>query len=103
MSQLCFVQHTLQFSNSQKKDLFLLRRAYVQQQASLLHELQDLEVQLNDRSNSIGRCTGDISAGECAGFQDSYEISECRKQLQEAYMTYNSIIYDGVSISSCCT
>ena len=97
------MQHTLQFSNSQKKDLFLLRRAYLQQQASLLHELRDLAVQLNDRNNSIGRCTGDVSAGECAGFHDSYEISKCRKQLQEAYVTYKGIIYNGVSISSCFT
>lgn len=78
------------------KDLFLLRRAYLQQQASLLHELQDLEMQLNDRDNSISRCTADASAGECAGFQDSYEISKCRRQLQEAYITYKGIIFDGV-------
>jgi len=95
------VQHTLQFSDSQKKDLFLLRRAYLQQQASLLHELQDLEVQLNDKNNSIGRCFDDASAGEYTGFQDSYKIHECRKQLQEAYITYKGMIYDGVSISLC--
>ena len=97
------MQHTLHFSDSQKKDLFLLRRAYLQQQASLLHELQDLEGQLNDRNNSIARCTDDASAGECAGFQESYQISERRKQLQEAYITYKGIIYDGVSVSLCST
>ncbi|KAL0056200.1 hypothetical protein WJX82_008649 [Trebouxia sp. C0006] len=49
-TQLHWLQlaHTLQFSDSQEKDLFLLRRAYLQQQASLLHELQDLEMQLKD-------------------------------------------------------
>ncbi len=50
----------------------------MQQQASLLHELQDLEMQLKDRNNSIAKYTDDASAGECAGLQDSYQISECR-------------------------
>ncbi len=100
------MQHTLQFSDSQEKDLFLQRRAYLQQQASLLHELQDLEVQFKDRNSSIARCTDDASAGECARLQDSYQISECRNQLQEAYIVYKGIIYDGVSVyvvlEGCC-
>jgi len=97
------VQHTLQFSDSQMKDLFLLRRAYLQQQASLLHEQQDLEGQLKDSNHSKCKCTDEASAGECAGFQESYQISERRKQLQEAYITYKGIIYDGVSVSLCST
>ena len=71
-----------------------------------MHELQDLETQLKERNNSIARCTDDASVGKCAGLQDSYQISECRRQLQEAYIVYKGIIYDGVSVyvvpEGCC-
>lgn len=87
--------HTLHFNDSQLEDLFLLRQAYLQQQANLLHEQQDLEGQLKDRNNSVARCTDAASAGECTVLQDSYQISECSKQLQEAYIIYKGIIYDG--------
>ena len=66
-------------------------------------ELQDLEAQINDRNNSIGRCFDDASADECAGFQDSYQMSACRKQLQEAYITYKGIVYCRVRVSLSCT
>lgn len=63
-------------------------------------------MQLKVRVNSIAKCTDDASAGECAGLQDSYQISECRTQLQEAHIVYKGIIYDGVSVyvvpEGCC-
>ncbi|DBA83143.1 TPA: hypothetical protein ACH3X2_006667 [Trebouxia sp. C0005] len=47
-------------------------------------------------NNSVARCTDDASAGNCAGFQDSCQISECRKQLQEAYIVLPYTVYKGV-------
>ncbi len=80
------VQHALHFSESQLKDVFLLRRAYLQRHAILTHEQQDLELQLDLRSDS------DHSLEQ--------QLEEVALQMQEAYVMYKGVVYDGVSVLS---
>lgn len=87
------MQHGLHFTKQQKSNIFLLRRAFLHTQALLIRQKQELQHQSDAASGSI--TSSDESPDEVA-----WQLHDLDRQLQEAYVAYKGVIYDGVSLSA---
>lgn len=84
------LQHGLSLSEGQLKDVFLMRRAYLQKQALIQCKQQDLQLQLADAQSATAR------AHMLTVSQAAQQIQENDILLQESFMQYTGLVCDGV-------
>ena len=87
------MQHGLRLSEGQLKNVFLLRRAYLQKHALI----QSQQLQLADNTREGNHRLHAIPVSQAA-----HQLQENDALLQEAITQYMSLIVDGVSLISAC-
>ena len=83
------MQHSLHFSEQQKSDIFLLRRAFLKQQAMYKQKQEDVQQELKAANHSLG----DRAVDEIL-----WQMEDLEMQMQETYFTYKGVIFDGVCL-----
>ncbi len=90
---LC-LQQNLKLTEGQLKNLFLLRRAYLQKNALLVNQQHELGQQLQLHATQH---SGDSSLHTLNAVEITHQMQDNTVRLHEAFMQYMGVIYDGVS------
>ena len=89
------LQHRLRLSEGQLKNVFLLRRAYLQKQVLIQSQQHELQLQLADSTSE-----GNHRLHAATVSQAAHQMQENNVLLQEAITQYMGLIVDGVRAPS---
>lgn len=89
------LQHRLRLSEGQLKNVFLLRRAYLQKQVLIQSQQQELQLQLADSTSEGNHRLHAVTVSQAA-----HQMQENNVLLQEAITQYMGLIVDGVRAPS---